>query len=300
MTEQGSTTMKVGFIGLGRMGTGMARRLLEAGHDLAVYNRSPEKAEAIAAAGARIALSIADAARHGDVVITMLTNDAALEAVAGEGGLVGALPRGAIHLAMGTYGVAAVARLRDRHAAAGQILVAAPVLGRPDMAAAGQLNIVAGGPAEAVARCRPLLAVLGRRTFEAGSDPASASAIKVANNFVLGCAIEVMSEAFALVGRYGVAPGVFYDVLTDGLFSAPAYKVYGRIIWERAWDRVGVTATIGLKDANLALAAGEAVGVPLPSANVWRDRLISAIAHGDGERDWAVMALEQERASGLA
>jgi 3-hydroxyisobutyrate dehydrogenase-like beta-hydroxyacid dehydrogenase len=145
-----------------------------------------------------------------------------------------------------------------------------------------------------------LFEVMGRRTFEAGPDPASASSIKVANNFVLGSAIEVMSEAFALVGRHGVSAQVFYEVLTDGLFSCPAYKVYGKIIVDKSYDRVGVTATIGLKDANLALNAGEAVGVPLPSANVWRERLISALAHGDGERDWAVMALEQERASGLA
>jgi 3-hydroxyisobutyrate dehydrogenase-like beta-hydroxyacid dehydrogenase len=293
--------MKLGFIGVGRMGEGMARRLLGAGHDLAVYNRTPEKARPLAQAGATLVRSIAEAARHGDVVISMVTNDEAIEQVAeGEAGLLRALAPGAVHLAMGTHGVAAIRRLRDRHAAAGQVLVAAPVLGRPDLAAAGELNIVPGGPAAARARCRPLFEVMGRRIFEAGDDPASAAAIKVANNFVLGSAIEVMSEAFALVGRYGVRADVFHDVLTEGLFSAPAYKVYGKIIVDKAYDRVGVTATIGLKDANLALSAGEAVGVPLPTANVWRDRLISAIAHGDGERDWAVLALEQERASGLA
>jgi 3-hydroxyisobutyrate dehydrogenase-like beta-hydroxyacid dehydrogenase len=93
---------------------------------------------------------------------------------------------------------------------------------------------------------------------------------------------------------------VFYEVMTDGLFSAPAYKVYGKIIVEQSYDRVGQKALLGLKDANLALAAGEAVGVPLPSCNVWRDRLVGAAAHGDGDKDWAVMALEQARASGLA
>lgn len=293
--------MKIAFIGLGRMGQGMARRLIDAGHDLAVYNRTREKTQGLASAGARVLDAIADAARFGRVVITMLTNDEALEEVAaGEGGLLQAMPAGTIHLAMGTYSVAAVRKLRDRHAAAGQILVAAPVLGRPDVAAAGQLNIVVGGPPAALDLCRPLFEAMGRRTFEAGPDPASASSIKVANNFVLGSAIEVMSEAFALVGQYGVPANVFYDVLTDGLFGCQAYKVYGKIITEKGYDRVGVTATIGLKDANLALNAGEAVGVPLPTASVWRERLISAIAHGDGERDWAVMALEQERASGLA
>jgi 3-hydroxyisobutyrate dehydrogenase-like beta-hydroxyacid dehydrogenase len=293
--------MNVGFIGLGRMGTGMAGRLLAAGHDLAVYNRTRAKADALGKAGAKVVASIAELARHGDVTITMLADDAALEAVAlHDGGLVQALPKGAIHMVMGTHGVDVVRRIGASHAAAGQILVAAPVLGRPDMAASGQIGIVVAGPAAAVDRCRPLLAAMGRRSFEAGTDPVAATSIKVTNNFVLGCAIEAMGEAFSLVRKYGVAPEVFYEVMTDGLFSAPAYKVYGKIIVEQSYDRVGQKALLGLKDANLALAAGEAVGVPLPSCNVWRDRLIGAAAHGDGDKDWAVMALEQARASGLA
>ena len=293
--------MNVGFIGLGRMGRGMAGRLLAAGHDLAVYNRTRAKADALGEAGAKIVASIAELVRHGDVTITMLADDPALEAVAlHHGGLVQALPKGAIHMVMGTHGVDVIRRIGTSHAEAGQILVAAPVLGRPDLAASGQLGIVVAGPSAAVDRCRPLLAAMGRRSFEAGTDPVAATSIKVTNNFVLGCAIEAMGEAFSLVRKYGVAPEVFYEVMTDGLFSAPAYKVYGKIIVEQSYDRVGQKALLGLKDANLALAAGEAVGVPLPSCNVWRDRLVGAAAHGDGDKDWAVMALEQARASGLA
>src|SRR5262249_8517023 len=159
---------------------------------------------------------------------------------------------------------------------------------------------VVGGPADVIARCHPLFEAIARRVFEASTDPASAAAIKIANNFVLGCAIEAMGEGFALVRKYGVAPPVFYDVMTDGLFAAPAYKVYGKIIVEESYEKVGQMATLGLKDANLALRAGELVGVPLPSGNVWRDRLVGALAHGDGGCDWAVMAREQARASGLA
>jgi len=293
--------MNVGFIGLGRMGRGMAGRLLAAGHDLAVYNRTRAKADALGEAGAKVVASIAELVRHGDVTITMLADDPALEAVAlHHGGLVQALPKGAIHMVMGTHGVDVIRRIGASHAEAGQILVAAPVLGRPDVAAAGQLGIVVAGPSAAVDRCRPLLAAMGRRSFEAGTDPVAATSIKVTNNFVLGCAIEAMGEAFSLVRKYGVAPEVLYEVMTDGLFSAPAYKIYGKIIVEQSYDRVGQKALLGLKDANLALAAGEAVGVPLPSCNVWRDRLVGAVAHGDGDKDWAVMALEQARASGLA
>lgn len=292
--------MKVGFIGLGRMGQGMAARVLGAGHELIGYNRTPGKADDLAGRGAKIARSVAEAVADAEVVITMLGTDAALDALAhGPDGIIAAMPSGAVHVGMGTHGVAICRALAASHAEAGQTFVAAPVLGRPDVAASGQLGIVPGGPADALARCQPLFDAIGRKCFPAGDAAEAAAAIKVANNFVLGCAIEVMGEAFALVRRYGVEPAALYEVMTDALFAAPAYKIYGEIIVKQDYDRVGITAALGLKDANLALAAAEAVAVPLPSANAWRDRLLGAIAHGDGARDWAVVALEQARASGL-
>jgi 3-hydroxyisobutyrate dehydrogenase-like beta-hydroxyacid dehydrogenase len=292
--------MKVGFIGLGRMGRHIARRIMTGGHDLAVYNRNPAKAEEFANSGARVACTIAEACADRDVVITMLTDDAALADVAyRHEGVKDSLSQGAIHLAMGTHGVDAMRALDAAHAMAGQVLVAAPVLGRPEAAEAGTLGIVAAGLAEAVKTCAPLFEVVGRRTFEAGPDPVGACAIKLSNNFVLGSAIETMGEAFALVRKYGVAPDVLYQVLTDGLFSSVAYKTYGRIIATEAYDQVGFSALLGLKDAALILAAAEAARVPLPSANTLRDRLLGAIAHGDGDKDWAVIAREQARASGI-
>ncbi|HWE21629.1 MAG TPA: NAD(P)-dependent oxidoreductase [Hyphomicrobiaceae bacterium] len=292
--------MKVGFIGLGRMGSAMARRLCEARHDVAVYNRTPEKAKALADAGVRVVGSMAEAARYGEAVVTMLADDAALEEVAGQkDGLLQALPAGCVHICAGTHGVHVVRKVDAAHAKAGQVMVASPMLGRPEAVSSGQAGIVVGGPPEALARCRALFEAMARRVFEAGPDPAAAAAIKIANNFVLGCAIEAMGEGFSLIRKYGVVPQVFYDVMTDGLFSAPAYKVYGKIIVDEAYEKVGQMAVLGLKDANLALAAGEAVGVPLPSGNVWRDRLVGAVAHGDGGCDWAVMAREQARASGI-
>jgi len=292
--------MKVGLVGLGRMGSAIAGRILGGGFDLVVHNRSAEKAAGLAEAGARVAGSVADACAGRDVVITMVADDAALGAVAhGAGGLCASLPAGAVHLVMGTHGVAVLGALEDAHRQAGQLLVAAPVLGRPDAAAAGELGIVAAGPAEAVARCRPLFEVIGRRLFAAGERPAGAAVIKLANNFLLGCCIEAMGEAFALARKYEVAPEVLYDVLTEGLFAAPAYKVYGRLIADETYEPAGFAAHLGFKDATLVLAAGEAARVPLPSANTLRDRLLSAIAHGDGDKDWSVMAREQARASGL-
>jgi len=292
--------MNVGFVGLGRMGSGMAQRILARGHDLAVYDVMTDRTVELAGAGARAASSIADVCNGRDVVITMLAEDAHVHAVAfGAGGLCESLPAGAVHLAMGTYGIATIRALTAAHAKAGQTLVAAPVLGRPDLAASGQLGIVVAGPADAVARCEPLFQIIGRHTRPAGSEPQAASAIKLANNLVLGCAIEAMGEAFSLVRKYGVEQQVLYDVMTEGLFSAPAYKVYGKIIVDEAYDRAGSTVNLNLKDANLILAAGDIVRVPLPSGNVFRDRILGAIAHGDGEKDVAAIALEQARASGI-
>ena len=296
-----SNKMKVGFIGLGRMGRGMARRIMDAGHDLAVFDVVREATAEFGAAGARVAPSITDVCSERDIVVTMLVEDSTvLDVVRAKGGMRDSLAAGAIHLAMGTYGVATIRTLAAEHAQAKQILVAAPVLGRPDLAASGKLGIVSAGPAEAVARCAPLFEVIGRRTFPAGTAPEAATAIKLANNGVLGAAMIAMAEAFSLVRKYNVAAQVLYDVMTDGLFAgAPAYTGYGKTMVEATYDRVGSPVTVGLKDANLILAAADIARVPMPSLNVYRDRLLGAIAHGDGDKDQAVLAREQARASGL-
>ncbi len=293
--------MKVGFIGLGRMGQVMARRLIDAGHEVGVYNRTAEKTKPLTDVGGKAMASIKDAANYGAVVFTMLADDAAvLEVVGQSGGLKESLPKGGMHICSGTHSVAAVRKLAAVHGDAGQVLLAAPMLGRPEVVASGQAGMLLGGPKDSLDRCRPLFEAIARRSFEAGADPAAAAAIKVTFNFVLGCAIEAMGEGFALVRKYGVAPEVFYDVLTDGLFNCSAYKVYGKIITEERYLPAGFRAILALKDANLALAAAEAVSVPLPSGNVLRDRLIGAIAHGEGEHDWAVIARDQARASALS
>jgi 3-hydroxyisobutyrate dehydrogenase-like beta-hydroxyacid dehydrogenase len=292
--------MKIGFIGLGRMGRGMAHRLLGGGHDLVVHDVVRAAGDDFVKAGGRFADTVADLCAGREVVVTMLVEDAAVIDVAlRPGGLCDSLPTGAIHVAMGTYGVAAIRTLGAAHAKAGQVLVAAPVLGRPDLAASGQLGIVAGGPEAAVRTCEPLLQLMGRKTFQAGELPESATAIKLANNMVLGCAMVAMAESFSLVRKYDVSPRVFYEVITEGLFSAPAYKGYGKTMVDETYDNVGSPVTVGLKDANLIAAAADLARVPMPSLNIYRDRLLGAVAHGDGDRDQAVLAREQARAAGL-
>ncbi len=279
--------MRAGFIGLGLMGGGIARNILAAGHDLVVWNRTPEKAADLAAAGAIVAPSIAAACQGREVVVTMLADDAALLEVAPA--IRDALAPGSIHLVMGTHGVQAVREVVELHAAVGQVVVASPVLGRPEAAAAGQLGILAAGPSDAVDRCLPLLEAVGRRTFRAGADPLAATAVKLANNFALGCAIEAMAEAFALVEGYGIPRAVLYEVLTEGLFAGSvAYTGYGKAMVEERFEP-GMKVALALKDIDLILAAADAVGVELPTIHVNRATLAAAVERGDGERDWAVV-----------
>ena len=278
----------------------MLFRSLGGGHELLVYNRTAGKSADLAKAGAKVVASVAEVCKDRELVISMVADDAALEAITlGPGGVRDVLPPNAIYISMGTHSAGAIQAVDAALKAAGRTFVAAPVLGRPDAAAAGQIVIVCGGPPAALKRCEPLFSVMGRKTMEAASAPEAAIAIKLANNFVLGCAVETMAEAFALVRKYGVQPQVFYDVMTEGLFAAPAYKVYGKLIVDSSYDTPGFTVKLGLKDIKLALAAAELVGVPLPSASVVRDRLVGAIGHGESDKDWAVLGREAARSCGL-
>jgi 3-hydroxyisobutyrate dehydrogenase-like beta-hydroxyacid dehydrogenase len=275
----------------------MSRSLLRGGHDLVVYNRTPGRADDLAEAGARVAGSIAEACEGREAVLSMVADDAALAEVTAQ--LCESLPAGTVPVAMGTHGVGAIKAAAAAHAEAGQPFVACPVLGRPEAAEAGALGIVPGGPPDAVERCLPLFESMGKRIFRAGPLPESATAIKLGNNFVLGCAIEAIGEGMALVRKYEVDPQVFHEVLSAGLFAAPAYATYGRIIVDESYDHVGFTVELALKDTRLILAAADLANLPLPSANVYRDRLLTAAAEGDDQKDWAIMAQIQARAGGL-
>ncbi len=278
----------------------MAHRLIDGGHDLTVYDVAPSAADSLIRAGARAAASVADACVNRDVVITMLVEDATvLDVALASGGLKDSLQPGTIHLAMGTYGVSAILELTAAHARVEQHLVAAPVLGRPDLAAQGLLGIVAAGNSTAIEAALPLLTLLGRRIFRAGEAPVAATALKLANNHLLGCALVSMAEAFSLVRAHGIDPRVLYDSFAAAGFGGPAYLGYGRTMIEQAFDAVGSPVSVGLKDAMLIREAAAHARVPMPSLNVYRDRLLGAVAHGDGNRDQAVLAREQNRLAGI-
>lgn len=294
-----SEVLEVGFIGLGNMGAAMARNLIKAGHRVTVYNRTRAKAEALANEGARVAERVADACR-GAALITMLADDATVEAVLLGGGGVGqSLAAGAIHISMSTISVALSERLEQMHRHAGQTYVAAPVFGRPEAAAAAKLFIVAGGPAQAIEKCQPLFDAMGQKTFVIGDKPSGANLVKLSGNFLIAATIESLSEATALIRKSGIDPHRFVEILTGTLFSAPVYSSYGAIIADEKYEPAGFKMALGLKDIRLALAAAEALQVPMPTASLVRDRLISGLARGEGDADWAALARIAARDSGL-
>jgi 3-hydroxyisobutyrate dehydrogenase-like beta-hydroxyacid dehydrogenase len=281
--------MKVGFIGLGQMGSGIAANIVKAGHDVTVYNRSIGKADALVKLGAHRAASVADASR-GDVVLTMLADDSAVEETAwGEHKLLAALPKGAIHVSMSTISVALSKRLSEAHAKAGQRYVAAPVFGRPEAAAAAKLFIVPAGDPDAIAACQPLFDAAGQKTVPMGPEPSTANLIKLSGNFLIAAMIECLGEAIALVRKGGVDPKAYVELLTSTMFPAPAYKTYGNLIAENRFQPPGFAAPLGHKDVRLLLAAAGALKVPMPVASLLNDRLLRLLAGGGETLDWSAL-----------
>lgn len=281
--------MKAGFIGLGRMGVGMAANLLKAGHAVTVYNRTPGKATDLIKQGAKQAGSVADACAC-DAVFTMLANDEAVESVTfGAGGIIASLPRGATHISSSTIGVDLAERLTTAHAEAGQQFVSAPVFGRPEAAAAAKLFIVAAGQPAAVETVMPLFNAIGQRTFVISDTPKRANLVKLSGNFLIAAVIESLGEAMALVGKGGVDPHQYLEILTSTLFSAPVYKTYGGLIADGKFEPAGFAAPLGQKDIRLTLAAAEALRVPLPLASLLRDRFLTLLAQGGDTLDWSAI-----------
>jgi 3-hydroxyisobutyrate dehydrogenase-like beta-hydroxyacid dehydrogenase len=279
--------MRIGFIGLGQMGREMAARLIGAGQELVVYNRSPAAARGFEGR-ARIASRPAEAA-DAEIVITMLADDAAVDAV--WSGIE--LHESAVHLNMATVSMG----LARRFSAKQKNYVAAPVFGRPAAAAKGELDIIAAGPEQALSRCQPLFRILGKQVFVVGSEPPQANAVKIARNFLLSTVIEGLGEALALARACGVPAEEFVRIITSTSLAAPAYRNYGKLMVERAYEPASFTVELGLKDVELALATAREAGVVLPTAQLVRQNILDAISRGHGQKDWAGLA-EYVRKSG--
>jgi 3-hydroxyisobutyrate dehydrogenase-like beta-hydroxyacid dehydrogenase len=278
--QRGGNTMRVSFIGLGKMGFPMAANLLAAGHRVAVYNRTKGRADELAARGAIVADTLQDC-HDSPVVITMLSGDEAYEdLLLSNSNFVSALLPKTIHLCMSTISVALSEKLAEVHAKADQIYVAAPVFGRPEAATARRLLIVAAGPKNGIESCSPLFEALARKTFVLGSTAAHAHSLKLASNFLLFAMIESLGEAVAFARKSGLDPNEFVNIITETVFDSGAYRVMGPMIARAKYEPVAFPLSMVLKDVGLMLLAAEHAAVPMPFANVMRDQLSSAIARG--------------------
>jgi 3-hydroxyisobutyrate dehydrogenase-like beta-hydroxyacid dehydrogenase len=280
--------MRVGFLGLGNMGRAMAGRLVAAGHEVVVWNRSPEASRELVAAGARLADDPAEALAA-PISSSMLADDAAAEAVLTAANL-GDAP-GRIHVNHASISAAAADRLAGVHESAGVGYVAAPVLGRPAVAAAGELNILAAGPPALVAQVLPHLEHLGKRVWRLGEDPRQANVAKISVNYTILHALQAMAEGIALAESHGIPAPDFAALLAGTLFPGPVYTGYGSMMAERRYSPAGFSMALGLKDLGLAEEIAAEAALTLPTAPVLRDRFERALADDRlADLDWSAMA----------
>jgi 3-hydroxyisobutyrate dehydrogenase-like beta-hydroxyacid dehydrogenase len=281
--------MKIGFIGLGRMGAAMAANLVKARHDVTVFNRTRDKTRALLDLGAHEAINIADACR-GEAIITMLADDRAVaEVTLSDGGILQSLPAEAVHISMSTISVELSKQLTQMHAEHEQCFIAAPVFGRPEMAAAGRLFIVSAGDPAAIVVCKPLLDAMAQKTFTIGSAPPAANLVKLSGNFLTASAIEALGEAIALVSKSGIDKDEFVTLLASSIFPAPAYATYGDLIAKGIFQPARFAAPLGFKDIRLVLSAAANLRVPMPLGSLLHDRFQRLLNEGGEDLDWSAI-----------
>lgn len=282
----------VTFIGLGAMGAPMASSVLRSGVALTVYNRSRERAAPLAAAGAKVADSVAAAVTPGGVVITMLANDAALlDVTLGDSGFADRLGAGGLHISMSTVSPETSHHLAAEHAKRGSLWLSAPVFGRPEAAAAQKLWICQSGAADAKARAKPLLEAMGQAIHDFGDEPGAANVVKLSGNFLILSAVEAMAEALTLAEKSGIDRQALAGFLGQTVFNCPIYQNYGRILAGQTYEPAGFKLELGMKDVRLVRDAAESATVPMPLADLLHARLLTSLAKGRGQLDWTAIEM---------
>jgi 3-hydroxyisobutyrate dehydrogenase-like beta-hydroxyacid dehydrogenase len=289
--------MKIGFIGLGRMGGHVAANLLRAGHQVTVWNRSSGPVSELVAKGATAA-TVPEDALKGDATFSMLSNDQVMRELGLAGPLLENAAKGLIHVNLATISVAFARELSAAHSKAGLAYVSSPVFGRPEMAESAQLVLVAGGDAAALKTMQPVFDKIGARTLTMDA-PEKANLFKIAGNFMIASELEAIGEAFALLRKGGVDPSLFHEVLSGRLFTGAVFKSYGTMILNRTYEPAGFALTLGLKDVNLARSAAEGLGVGMPTADLLKKHYDEAVAWGWQDRDWAAIGEVPAKKAGV-
>jgi 3-hydroxyisobutyrate dehydrogenase-like beta-hydroxyacid dehydrogenase len=277
----------IGFIGLGNMGINMAKNLISEGYHLQVYNRTTAKAKELDPSSITVCKTPAEAAEGVEILISMLTEDDIVrEAVIGENGILKTFSKNAVHISMSTIAPDTSKELAKLHEDAGSNYIDAPVFGRPDAAAAKKLFICTSGAKDAKEIAKPILECLGQRIIDFGEKVGGANVVKIAGNFMIMASLEMMAEAFTLAEKNGIDRLQVAEFFGSTLFNAPIYHNYGKLIANKQYEPIGFKATLGYKDARLAIKLAQQSQTPMPAATLAHDRLLSAVAKGWGDRDW--------------
>jgi 3-hydroxyisobutyrate dehydrogenase-like beta-hydroxyacid dehydrogenase len=289
---------KIGFIGLGHMGTAMAANLATAGYPVKAYVRRFEQMENLQSLGVAPTMNMSDLFDC-KIIISMLPDDQVVRDVFFDetDGLAARLASGTIHLSMSTISTAAASEFERAHQRLEQGYVAGPVFGNPDAAKARQLSIIVAGLPAYCQRCRPLIESLGQ-IFVVGTEPSQANLIKLLGNMMTATSLEVLGEITTVLRKCGHDPEQFVDIMTGTMFGSRMHKIYGKRIVSGDYAP-GLAMPLALKDVRLALAEAEKAGAPMPSVSVVRDRMITAIARGHAELDWTALGLVASEEAGL-
>ena len=278
---------RVGFLGLGSMGQAMAQRLIDAGHDVVVWNRSAGPRDELASLGATAVETPAEALAV-DLSVSMLANDVAVDAVLCEDNLPS---HRIVHANMASVSPDMARLLSARFEQAGHGYVASPVLGRPNVAASGGLNILAAGLTDDIVLLQPLFDAMGTKTWPLGELPHTANVVKIAVNYSIIHALQSLAESIAIATSAGVKPSDFVEVLTSTLFGGVVFTGYGNLIAERNYTPAAFSLELGLKDLGLAEATAEEADISLPTSSLLRELFETALADPElADKDWSAVA----------
>ncbi|WP_241386284.1 NAD(P)-dependent oxidoreductase [Rhodococcus sp. CH91] len=291
--------MEIGFLGLGTMGTPMARNMARVGNTVLVWNRSPGKAGSVVEYGAREVVSPTEAL-HVPVSCSALADDHAFAGTVLSSDALAAMQPGSVHVNLATVSPEMATHAAEALAGIGVRYVASPVFGRAEVAEAGNLTVLAAGDPDAVDEVAPLLEVIGRRTWRIGEDPRQANIMKVLGNYLIANALQAIAEATTIAEKVGGSPELLMDIMNDSLFPGVVYEGYGRMISRRTYEPTGFGLALGLKDVRLARAQARGADVTLPFGSVLEDVFVDALAHGQGRQDWSAITEATRRRAGLA
>lgn len=275
--------MKIGFIGLGKMGAPIATNLLQTGFPLKVYNRSPHKANALKENGASAANSAEDAAVDVDIVITMLSDDTAVKEISEK--IIPVMKPGSIHLSMSTISPSMVDLLQPLHGKYNIHYLASPVMGRPPAAASRSLYILLSGNNDAKKKAEPVLKIISQRVFDFGEQPSAGHSVKLALNMMIFTILELLSEVFLFAEKRGINKNAVTDTLNNTMFAAPVFRTYTSLLLQEEDVPNGFTLQLANKDLRLLRETASGSGINLPLADLIADHFEDAIASGKGEKD---------------